>query len=106
MVPLHTVNILKWGTTVETVHENKKIKINYSVLSDGLLDWKQPPREKAPGFQLNCSILVAFGVEIRYLFSFCPYFDSKFGQLFAWLPYINDMNKPCPFDEYSQSTTI
>ncbi len=27
--------LLKWGTKVETVHENKKIRINYSVISVG-----------------------------------------------------------------------
>ncbi len=59
--------------------------MHYSVISVGLLDWKQPPRQKAPIFQLNCSILVAFGVEIRDFFSVCPYFDSEFGPLFAWL---------------------
>ncbi len=76
-----------------------------SFMLDYLIE-KQPPREKAVIFQLNCCILVAIGLEVCDFFSFCPYFDSKFGPFFAWLPYINDLHKPWPFDEHSQFTTI
>ena len=74
-----------------------KIKKSNSIILSFLLDYlieKKKPRQKAPIFQLSCSILVAFGVEIHDFFSFCPYFDSKFGQLFTYLPYmyINNMN--------------
>ncbi len=84
----------------------KIIKIHSSAIYIGLFDWKQPPGQKAAIFQFNCCILVAFGLNIRDFFSFCPYFDSDFGLLFAWLPYINELHKPWVFDEYSQSTTI
>ena len=87
-----------------------KIKKSKSIILSFMLDYlteNNPQlREKAVIFQLNCCILVAFDLEICDFFSFCPYFDLKFGPLFAWLSYINDLHKPWYFDEYSQSTTI
>ncbi len=71
-----------------------------------LFDWKQPPGQKVKIIHLNWFILVVLGPEIHEFSNFCPYFYSEFGPPFAWLPYINNMHKCWPFDEYSRSTTI